>query len=98
MLLTSTRTATVVVLHPSLLQDSGQGVAVTESVGLPIELAILGRQAELLLEVLPSVEEMVSEGLAAREVLVSFDPVNGGNLPATLFHPLLNPLEHLGVV
>ena len=90
--------AQVIPLHSRPREDRGNGVRVAERIGLPVQRDIRWRQTEVFGHVRPRVEQMPRQRLAAGQVLVAFDPMDGGHFPPALGHALLDPRKQLRVV
>ena len=68
---------------------------VPEGVGIPADIDV---HAELLLEISLAIENLSHQRFAVRHVEVGLDPHTADDLPAALFHPLLDLRKHAGIL
>ena len=91
-------TVEIEVFHPAAREIGGNRRGVAEGVGRPVHWHVLGREVEELLHIIARVQQMATERLAAREVLVPLHPMAGGYFPPPFTNPPRDFLQHLRIV
>ena len=75
------------------VQNCGDVGAVTEGIGMEVQLNIFKGDTELLVEVLLGIEDVPGHALEVGHILVQFDPTGSCKFEAALFDAFLHPAE-----